>query len=150
VFQIPEGTRAVSINDLRDYYKRFNEPEPNKTEGHSDRDKEIIEDGWYIERRLNEGADLNQAWAELKAMKPWLYNQLDEPNEPEPNEPIELKFGGDNMTWSVPTWPEYIELEKDLVLRYDFPEPNNPLEIHIPYQKYVIGRGTKIYFKEDE
>jgi len=30
VFNLPEGTRAISVNDLRDYYKRFNEPEPNE------------------------------------------------------------------------------------------------------------------------
>lgn len=50
----------------------------------------------------------------------------------------------------IPTWPDYIELEKDLVLRYDFPEPNNPLLIHIPSEFWIIGKGTKIYFKEDE
>lgn len=49
----------------------------------------------------------------------------------------------------IPTWPDYIELEKDLVLRYDFPEPNNPLLIHIPTEYRIISEGTKIYFKEN-
>lgn len=52
----------------------------------------------------------------------------------------------------IPTWPDYIELDKDLVLRYDFPEPpepNDPLVIHAPSEFIIISRGTKIYFKEN-
>ena len=49
----------------------------------------------------------------------------------------------------IPIWPDYVELEKDLVLRYDFPEPNNPMIIHVPSDEWLIKKGTKIYFKED-
>lgn len=50
----------------------------------------------------------------------------------------------------IPTWPDYIELEKDLILRYDFPEPNNPYLIYFPFNKRTISKGTKIYFEEDD
>lgn len=53
----------------------------------------------------------------------------------------------------IPTWPDYIELEKTLILRYDYPEPNttsHEVSILPTYEKWVINKGTKIYFKEDE
>lgn len=105
--------------------------------------------------------------------------EKNEPNEPEPNEPqlvidipehrwkcscgekhyelfcLTCSCGKKYKTFeifmnNIPTWPEYIELGKDLVLRYDFPEPNNPLLIHIPSEFRIISKGTKIFFKEDE
>lgn len=44
----------------------------------------------------------------------------------------------------IPTWPEYIELEKTLV--FSFPkEPNSPYT-----GAYMqLDKGTKIYFRED-
>ncbi len=88
-----------------------------------------------------------------------------EPNEPEHvwkcscgqgwDEMLEI-FCGCGKTYKtldiimkcIPTWPDYIELEKDLVLRYDFPEPNDPMLIHFPSDTRIISKGTKIYFKE--
>ena len=65
--------------------------------------------------------------------------------KPEPNEPMKYSL-------PIPTWPDYIELEKDLILRFDFPEPNNLLMklIHEPTAYKIFSKGTKIYFKEDE
>ena len=88
----------------------------------------------------------------------------------EPNEPEEIKVsicykcpptpndgnihfcpGHKQITDFIPTWPDYIELEKDLILRFDYPEPNNPLMklIHTPIAYKIFSKGTKIYFKED-
>ena len=93
-----------------------------------------------------------------EAAEEWIRSERNktEPNEPEAtsswcyitdlNEPkkVSLDF--------IPTWPDYIELEKDLVLRFDFPEPNNLLMklIHEPTAYKIFSKGTKIYFKENE
>lgn len=73
-------------------------------------------------------------------------------NSKEVSEPNELEGSGFHI-WEpeeynkvsldfIPTWPDYIELEKDLVIdigtRLD--EPGD--------KKWWFGRGTKIYFKE--
>lgn len=56
----------------------------------------------------------------------------------EPNEPMKYSL-------PIPTWPDYIELEKEL-------------EIELPYkiwygrmafENFIFPKGTKIYFKED-
>lgn len=65
---------------------------------------------------------------------------IEEPNESEG--PLDF----------IPTWPDYIELEKTLVLRYDYPEPNTPphaISILPQYDTWVFNKGTKIYFKDD-
>lgn len=62
----------------------------------------------------------------------------------EPNEPKEpMKY-----SLPIPTWPDFIKLDRDLILRYDYPEPNNPMLIHTPSETRTISKGTKIYFKE--
>lgn len=68
----------------------------------------------------------------------YLYNQALK-EKPEPNEPLKMTFGGDNMTWSIPTWPEYIELDKDLWVV-------DETEYGI-LMRFV--KGTKIYFKDE-
>ena len=71
-----------------------------------------------------------------------------EPNEPEysitgwitipdPNEPVKVSLD------FIPTWPDYIELEKDLVI--DFIEPNSPYETK---WDWIFPKGTKIYFND--
>lgn len=67
-----------------------------------------------------------------------------EPSEPE----YRILTISERVNQAIPTWPNYIELEKDLVLRYDFPEPNNPLLIHFPNEFRIFSKGTKIYFKD--
>ncbi len=42
---------------------------------------------------------------------------------------------------NIPTWPDYIELEKDLVI--DLPDDHS-----IGIYEIILGKGTKIYFKE--
>ena len=90
--------------------------------------------------------------------KTWKYvyeNWQTEPNEPEtlhisevvPVPEVSVDMFG-LLTKFIPTWPDYIELDKDLVLRYDFPEPNDPLLIHTPSAYKIFSKGTKIYFKE--
>ena len=57
----------------------------------------------------------------------WVY--IADPNEPKK---ISLDF--------IPTWPDYIELEKTLYVEYKT----------IGTHKWSFPKGTKIYFKEDE
>jgi len=45
---------------------------------------------------------------------------------------------------SIPEWPEYIELEHDYVV------DNGNTEGFWPPQSFVIGKGTRIYFKDRE
>jgi len=48
----------------------------------------------------------------------------------------------------IPTWPDYIELEKDLVIIWPKETIAENLDWH--YQpKVTMAKGTKIYFKED-
>lgn len=46
----------------------------------------------------------------------------------------------------IPTWPDYIELEKDLII--DLSHKNDPNNPTIHYHDYVIVKGTRIYFKD--
>ena len=46
-----------------------------------------------------------------------------------------------NLNVLIPTWPDYIELEKDLVIDATI-DPNYPFTIE-------IGKGAKIYFREN-
>lgn len=75
-----------------------------------------------------------------------------EHSEPEPNEYawfgttkeghnyIRVLFG------LIPTWPDYIELPKDLVIGHsEFTNPDGSIGIH---NDIVIGKGTKIYFND--
>ena len=80
-----------------------------------------------------------------------------EPNEPEPNEPECITEGYTFHIWEpndinvvsldfIPTWPDYIELEKDLVfesfIRYEFDGTR--------WDKvFTWPKGTKIYFKDN-
>lgn len=55
---------------------------------------------------------------------------------PEPNE-SSMRY-----SFPIPTWPDYIELEKDLWIDcIDGPRD--------PNDYYIITKGTKIYFKDD-
>ena len=65
-----------------------------------------------------------------ESVEGWLY--VWEPI-PEPN---------DLLDW-IPTWPEYIELDKDLVI------DNSEVAGTWP-DLVIIQKGTKIYFREDE
>lgn len=73
-----------------------------------------------------------------------------EPNEPNESGYITIYEPNESVKYSlpIPTWPDYIELDKDLILRHDYPEPNNPLEVYTPNNKWIISKGTKIYFKD--
>jgi len=54
----------------------------------------------------------------------------------EPNNPLDF----------IPTWPKYIELEKDLIL--EFPKSEDyPI---VQRTSLTIIKGTKIYLKEDK
>lgn len=75
--------------------------------------------------------------------------RFEEPNEP--NEPILTKGYTFNI-WEpndinivsldfIPTWPDYIELEKDLIV-----DPADPNENWF----CIYPKGTKIYFQENE
>jgi len=76
---------------------------------------------------------------------------IDEPNEPEvitegytfyiwePDEPqkVSLDF--------IPTWPDYIELEKDLM--FFTPDDNDVCTVGDGEEYIMMPKGTKIYFK---
>lgn len=74
---------------------------------------------------------------------------LFEPNEPE----FRILTISERINQAIPTWPDYIELEKDLVFG-----ANNYVFPFASYDGYhvstgatntlVIPKGTKIYFKE--
>ncbi len=53
----------------------------------------------------------------------------------EPNEPMKYSL-------PIPTWPEYIELEKDLVIDITGRDEEPGIK------KWWFGKGTKIYFKD--
>ncbi len=55
--------------------------------------------------------------------------------KPEPNEPMKYSL-------PIPTWPEYIELEKDLVIDITGRDEEPGIK------KWWFGKGTKIYFKD--
>ena len=62
----------------------------------------------------------DQEWIFIVDGEPWQ-------TTPEPNDPL-----------GIPTWPEYIELDKDLVIKFIDTEDD-----------FVFGKGTKIYFKDE-
>jgi len=64
-----------------------------------------------------------------------------EPNKP--NEPEPKKY-----SLPIPTWPDYIELPKTLHLYWEDPNPD-PNRLFNTDSEWVIGKGTKIYFKDD-
>ena len=72
----------------------------------------------------------------------------------EPDEPdFELTFCEatmslpykDNLFDSIPTWPDYIELEKDLVCFP--PDDNDVTTVGDGIEHLLLTKGTKIYFK---
>ena len=80
-----------------------------------------------------------------------------DPNEPEYTE-AELALGvnylyGDgtppvahyNIEYFIPTWPDYIELEKDLVCFP--PDDNDVTTVGDGIEHLLLTKGTKIYFK---
>lgn len=48
----------------------------------------------------------------------------------------------------IPTWPDYLELEKTLHLYWENPNPDPNISWNID-DEWIIGKGTKIYFKDD-
>lgn len=114
-------------------------------------DEEPPEAVWYYDGEITHRYTLNTpeeseitietGEARIIYGDPWSELEI----EPEPNEPMKYSL-------PIPTWPDYIELEKDLILRFDYPEPNNLLMklIHEPTAYRIFSKGTKIYFKGDE
>jgi len=86
--------------------------------------------------------------------------EIDNRLAPEPNEPEEgsilVETDTGDYVWmkptkfrfGIPTWPDYIELDKDLIIESSHKnDPNNPLVSHYDV---VLEKGTRIYFTEDE
>lgn len=48
----------------------------------------------------------------------------------------------------IPTWPEYIELEKDMM--YFIPDDNNSSTVGDGIECELMPKGTKIYFRENK
>ena len=48
-----------------------------------------------------------------------------------------------DITHFIPTWPDYIELEKDLIIHRPGSKEND-------YYVWFFNKGTKIYFKDEE
>ena len=78
-----------------------------------------------------------------------------EPNEPEEGSIIVENDKGDYVfikpksnQFGIPTWPDYIELDKDLI--YFVPDDNDEWTIGDGVEVILIHKGTRIYFKEDE
>lgn len=96
--------------------------------------------------------DVTEICGDCGAEKTWKYVYKDWQSEPEPNEPnlidrtIYLWESEKIMKHSLtfPTWPEYIELDKDLVI------DNTNVSGLWPQKRTIIYKGTKIYYKEDD
>lgn len=54
----------------------------------------------------------------------------------------------DQLTRLIPTWPQYIELEKDLVCFP--PDDNDVCTVGDGIEWLLLTKGTKIYFKEQD
>ena len=52
----------------------------------------------------------------------------------------------DILMKNIPTWPEYIELEKDLIIK--LPERPNLFQGAFRKEQFRFPKGSKIYFKE--
>ena len=167
---LPESDYSIEISDFNapdDFDIVIEKPEPNelwevewtaenwvktvKLEPNEPIATKIIEGQLFYDKR--EGIEPEK--------RMWIFdgdrfNRLDdittpEPNEPEgliyiwePNEPqkVSLDF--------IPTWPDFIKLEKDLMIIW----PNEPFdidEVQYNYQPQIyISKGTKIYFKDED
>lgn len=82
---------------------------------------------------------------------------------PEPNEPeykIMIISISERINQLIPTWPDYIELEKDLVIEYEYDtgfmeadsyNADGTVNAKAVMQKVEYGfpKGTKIYFRDD-
>ena len=69
--------------------------------------------------------------------------------KPEPNESeyiLNIPDILENIMKHIPTWPDYIELEKTLIIGHE--EYTNPNGSKTIFHGIEIGKGTKIYFKE--
>lgn len=136
--------RAKSAKMLHDMLKEL--PEPNEYAAWKNR---IDQTGYgtpsinYICPDCNDPVDTNKHLTKHLCSK----RELPEPNELsyisiwEPNEitVVSLDF--------IPTWPDYIELEKDLVIIWPKTRADG---LEWDYQPRIeMSKGTKIYFKDE-
>jgi len=91
----------------------------------------------------------------ILAKRMWGVEPPPEPNEPEEGSIIVENDKGDYVfikpksnQFGIPTWPDYIELDKDLI--YFVPDDNDEWTIGDGVEVILIHKGTRIYFKEDE
>ena len=144
--RLEELHRPFDFNDL-DFDALADEPEPNEPE--EPRYYHPLDPRAYTCPKCYDGAK--------GTLCPGHY----EPNEPECiviEHPM-LQEGYTFHIWEpndisvvsldfIPTWPEYIELEKDLWL--DCRHKDDPNDFGSSYGYIMIEKGTRIYFKEDE